>query len=237
LRSKREAALPGVVDRERLRELVDEGALLVEVLPANEYKEDHLPGAISLPLRRLEKEARDVLDMARPVIVYCWDTACDLSPRAAWRLEALGFQHVYDYESGKVDWMAAGLPTEGTNAEKPRAGEVARRDVPTCRLDDRLGDVQERVRAAGWDACVVVNDERVVLGLLREKELGADPDLVVERAMRPGPSTFRPFVSIEEMARFMEEHNLQNSPITTSDGRLVGLLTREDTVRTLSRGR
>jgi rhodanese-related sulfurtransferase len=54
---------------------VAEGAQLVEVLPANEYEEDHLPGAISLPLRRLEAEARDTLDAARPVIVYCWDSA------------------------------------------------------------------------------------------------------------------------------------------------------------------
>ena len=46
--------------------------------------------------------------------------------------------------------------------------------------------------------------------------------------MRPGPSTFRPFVSVEEMARTMTERNLENSPVTTSDGRLVGLLLRED---------
>jgi hypothetical protein len=49
--------------------------------------------------------------------------------------------------------------------------------------------------------------------------------------MRPGPSTFRPFVPIQEMATFMEEHRLDSSPITTSDGRLVGLLLREDAVR------
>jgi rhodanese-related sulfurtransferase len=227
--------LPGDVDRKRLRELIDSGAQLVEVLPAKEYQEDHLPGAISLPLRRLEKEASEVLDKTRPVVVYCWDTVCDLSPRAAWRLEAMGFQQVYDYENGKVDWMAAGLPTEGTNANKPRAGDVARRDVPTSGLDERLGDVEKRVRAAGWDACVVVNPERVVLGLLRARELEADPDLRIEQAMRPGPSTFRPYVSIEEMAKFMTEHDLENSPITTADGRLVGLLIREDAARALSR--
>src|SRR4029077_9088838 len=129
------------------------------------------------------------------------------------------------------DWMAAGLPNEGTKAKQPRAADVARRDVPTCHLQDRLEDVQERVRAAGWDACVVMNDERVVLGLLREKELGGDAGQRIEEAMRPGPSTFRPFVSIEEMARFMTEHNLESSPITTSDGRLVGLLKREDAER------
>src|SRR6266542_2319899 len=158
-----------------------------------------------------------------------------MSPRAAWRLESFGFTRVYDYVAGKLDWMAAGLPTEGTNAERPRAGDVARRDVPTCSLDERLGEVRERAEAAGFDACVVVNDERVVLGLLRKKELEADASLPIEAAMRPGPSTFRPFVPIEEMAHFLTHHDLANAPITTSDGRLVGLLRRDDAVRAAER--
>jgi CBS domain-containing protein len=119
----------------------------------------------------------------------------------------MGFTQVYDYTAGKLDWLAAGLATEGSNTMHPRAGEVARKDVPTCALEERLGEVARRVRAAGWDACVVVNAERVVFGLLRAKELQADPELRVEQAMRPGPSTFRPFVSIVEMARFMADHD------------------------------
>jgi rhodanese-related sulfurtransferase len=51
------------------------GATLVEVLPENEYLEDHLPGAIHLPLRKIETEARSQLDPGAPVIVYCWDSA------------------------------------------------------------------------------------------------------------------------------------------------------------------
>jgi Mg/Co/Ni transporter MgtE len=78
---------------------------------------------------------------------------------------------------------------------------------------------------------VVVNEERVVFGLIREAELEADRDGLVEQAMRPGPSTFRPHVPIEEMAAFMQHHDLASSPITTSDGRLVGLLMREDALR------
>jgi Mg/Co/Ni transporter MgtE len=101
-------------------------------------------------------------------------------------------------------------------------------------LDERLGEVRDRAREAGWDACVVLNEERVVFGLLRSKELEASPDLRIEEAMRPGPSTFRPFVSIEEMAAFMMEHDLESSPITTSDGRLVGLLRREDAAKAAS---
>jgi Mg/Co/Ni transporter MgtE len=154
-----------------------------------------------------------------------------MSPRAAWRLESLGFGEVYDYVAGKLDWMAAGLRTEGTNAARPRAGDVSRKDVPSAGLAERLGDVRERVRAEGWDAVVVTNDERVVLGLLRSKELDKDPDLTMEQAMRPGPSTFRPHVAIREMAESMTEHKLESSPITTSDGRLVGLLLQKDAVR------
>jgi predicted transcriptional regulator len=108
---------------------------------------------------------------------------------------------------------------------------VARRDVPTCGLDERLGEVRERVRAAGWTECVVINEQRVVFGLLRSRELEADPALRIEQAMRPGPSTFRPFVAIDEVAKFMAEHDLESSPVTTSDGRLLGLLMRQDASR------
>jgi CBS domain-containing protein len=153
-----------------------------------------------------------------------------MSPRAAWRLETLGFSRVFDYAAGKLDWMAAGLPTEGLNAAKTRAGNLARRDVPTCQLHERLGDVRERAQAAGWNAAVVVTDELVVVGLLRERELAGDVDRRVEAAMRPGPSTFRPYASVEELARFLAEKDLANCPITTSDGRLVGLVLREDVV-------
>jgi CBS domain-containing protein len=154
-----------------------------------------------------------------------------LSPRAAWRLESLGFGAVYDYAAGKSDWMAAGLPIEGKAAGRPTASTVARRDVPTCYLKESLRDIRERVRAAGWDACVVVNEERIVMGLLRAEELDREGDLAAESAMRPGPSTFRPHVAIDEMAKFMATHDLPNVPVTTSAGELIGVLVREDAER------
>jgi rhodanese-related sulfurtransferase len=63
------------IDRDGVRRLMQQGAQIVDVLPAQEYSEDHLPGAINLPLRKIEAEASQVLDPSRPVIVYCWDTA------------------------------------------------------------------------------------------------------------------------------------------------------------------
>ena len=135
---------------------------------------------------------------------------------------------MYDYTGGKLDWLAAGLMTEGTLAGQPSAGTVARTEVPTCQLAESMNVVRERARGMGWDACVVVNQERVVFGLLRSKELAQGTDEPVERFMRPGPSTFRPHVSILEMTAHMVEHKLESSPITTSNGVLVGLLRRED---------
>ncbi len=67
--------MPKEIDRDGLRRMVEAGAQLVEVLPAEEYAEDHLPGAISLPLRHVDGEGSKVLDKTRPVIVYCWDIA------------------------------------------------------------------------------------------------------------------------------------------------------------------
>jgi rhodanese-related sulfurtransferase len=67
--------MPQEIGRDQLQQLVAQGAQLLEVLPANEYLEEHLPGAINLPLRKLEQEARSVLDPDHPLIVYCWDIA------------------------------------------------------------------------------------------------------------------------------------------------------------------
>jgi rhodanese-related sulfurtransferase len=62
------------IDLPALRELLDKGGQLVEVLPEHEYTDEHLPGAISIPLKRLDAETARVLDRERPMIVYCWDS-------------------------------------------------------------------------------------------------------------------------------------------------------------------
>jgi rhodanese-related sulfurtransferase len=57
-----------------LQELIGGGAQLVDVLPAREYGESHLPGAMNLPLKQLTAKTAAVLPRARPVVVYCWDS-------------------------------------------------------------------------------------------------------------------------------------------------------------------
>src|SRR5919204_2022170 len=107
-----------------------------------------------------------------------------MNARAAWRLERLGFERVYRYAPGKTDWLAAGFPTEGPGAQTLRAGAVARRDIPTCKPDDQVGDAAATAQAAGTDVCIVVNDEGVALGRLRGDALRGDPVSSTERTQK-----------------------------------------------------
>lgn len=61
------------IGRDELQRLLAAGAQLVEVLPPAEYEEEHLPGAINIPLKQLNRETAAQLDRGRPVIVYCHD--------------------------------------------------------------------------------------------------------------------------------------------------------------------
>ena len=92
-----------------------------------------------------------------------------------------------------------------------------------------------RTRLAGeWSSCLVVNDERIVLGRVYRSRLGDDDESTAEEVMDPGPVTFRPDIIVDEMAERMRHDELRTAPITTSDGRLIGLLFREDVERAAS---
>ena len=65
--------MPQPIDYQRLRELIAGGAQLVEVLPQQEFDDEHLPGAINIPLKQLDGASTELLDKQRSVVVYCWD--------------------------------------------------------------------------------------------------------------------------------------------------------------------
>jgi Mg/Co/Ni transporter MgtE len=120
------------------------------------------------------------------------------------------------------------LPREGTNVPERAAGDAAHREVPTCTLGEALAQVRERVRSAGWDTCIVVTDQRVVLGRLGRKAVASDSDESVEQAMSPGPSTVRPSIGTDALLDRMRSRNLTSYLVTTPDGRLVGLVRRDE---------
>ncbi len=157
-----------------------------------------------------------------------------MSPRAAWRLESLGFERVFDYVNGKADWIAAGLPVEGGEATVPSAADAADREPVTTALNEWAGDVARRMEAAGADQALVVNDARIVLGRVRAVDLDENADALVESVMEPGPTTIRPKTPLADIEARLRKRDVSSVVVTTSDGRLVGVLDREHAAAVLA---
>ena len=86
---------------------------LVEALPLQHFADRHLPGAININFDEVEALAPKVLpDTDALIVVYCANTPCQNSSKAAVKLAALGYTNVFEYSEGKEDWIAAGLVTE-----------------------------------------------------------------------------------------------------------------------------
>jgi rhodanese-related sulfurtransferase len=216
--------MPIEIRRKDVKTLVAQDRVqLVEVLPAAEYKKEHLPRAVNIPLETMTSETTKQLRKDVAVIVYCADFECDLSARAAWRLESMGFQEVYRYTPGKADWLAAGWETEGTQAKKVRIRQMIHKDVPTCALRERLEDVKSR-RRPNYDLCVVVNDRNIVLGVIQGEAWDANPLARVSEVMQPGPRTIRPDLEPKDAQRILKNYDGPSAIVTTSDGELLGII-------------
>lgn len=135
-----------------------------------------------------------------------------------------------------MDWISFGLPTEGKKANVLRVSNVMRTDTPTCALTDRLGDVRTATQAAEWDVCAVVNDERIVLGILYGDAWNAPAETPVEDVMSNGPPTTRPNTFIDEMVGRMRRRNTPGILISSSDGALMGYLWKTDAETALETG-
>ena len=113
---KRKATAMETIDRDRVREMVEHERelVLIDVMPPQSYREFHLPRAINVPADdNFDRQVqREVPNKQRPVIVYCQDEQSAASRRAAARLTELGYENVYDYAAGKMDWRKAGLAVE-----------------------------------------------------------------------------------------------------------------------------
>lgn len=151
-----------------------------------------------------------------------------MSPRAAWRLEQLGFSQVYDFVHGKSFWLAHGLPTEGAGADHPRAAFAIDRDVPICVLGDTIATARTRMmKQPGWDRCIITNPSGIVAGLLRSAHLDHSPDTIVDDVMEPGPTTIRPDTNLLQITDRLRRRNLHSVVVTDPGGRLLGVLRRD----------
>lgn len=148
-----------------------------------------------------------------------------MSPRAAWRLERLGYGPVYDYAAGKVDWMAAGLSTIRADSSQPRALDVADRAPPTCRPDQPVSEV---VGSAPPRTLIVINDEGIVLGWFRAGASAGEGTARVEDVMEPGPATVRANEPLPPLLERMAGRQVNEIIVTTPEGRLLGVVRRPE---------
>ena len=151
-----------------------------------------------------------------------------MSPRAACRLAALGFERVYDYMPGKVDWLARGLPVEGDQQPVLRVKDVVRDDVVRARLDQIVGDVRSLVEQSAYGFALVMSTSGTLLGRLRKTMLEGDPDVPAEQVMEPGPSTVRLDTEAAELAGRLRDRGLKTAVVTDPEGRLVGVVRLAD---------
>lgn len=218
--------MASAIDTHTARALHERGALFIEVLPAEDYRQRHIAGAINIPLANMTDDAVTDLDRSATVVTYCFDYQCDLSARAAARLAALGFTDAHDYAPSKEGWIAAALPVEGSSDRETYAIDIARRDVPTCPPTASVGELREHFEK--WPLCVVVDDRRVVLGAVRPEVVGLQPATSVSAVLQPAPSTVRPSVPIRELQRSMREDGKEHVLVSTYEGVLIGLVRNED---------
>jgi CBS domain-containing protein len=137
---------------------------------------------------------------------------------------ALGFDPVYDYVAGKADWLAYGLPREGSRAAAPRAGDVLDTEPPTCALGEDLTTAATAIEGSRYGFCLVVNDQRIGLGRVRRSALeGAVEGGTVESVMEAGPSTVRPDTPARELVDRLARRHLNTAVVTTPEGRLLGV--------------
>ncbi|HET6867497.1 MAG TPA: CBS domain-containing protein [Solirubrobacteraceae bacterium] len=151
-----------------------------------------------------------------------------MSPRAACRLETLGYD-AYDYAPGKVDWMAHGLPVEGSLAARPTALSLILEEVATCALEDRAGEIEQRIDPTPYEFAVALSSSGVVLGRVRRSALkGADPAARVQALMESGPSTIRPHLTIDELSKRLARSDVRTLIVTDPEGKLLGVVRRRD---------
>jgi CBS domain-containing protein len=133
---------------------------------------------------------------------------------------------VADLVAGKAAWLAEGLPSEGFLGDDQRAGAVAQPDVPRVGPTALLSEV--RTVIGSWELAAVTAEDGTLVGVVRAEAAAGPGDRSVEAVMHTAPATVRPSISRRELAQSMDQQGETHVLVTTSGGRLIGLVRRRD---------
>ena len=102
------------ISTEELVELKNSGEnfVLVDVLEKDHFNVGHIPGAVNIPLDQIATKALEKYDKDKHLVLYCASKSCEASPKAAKKLQKLGFENITDYEVGLKGWKEAGNELE-----------------------------------------------------------------------------------------------------------------------------
>jgi CBS domain-containing protein len=132
---------------------------------------------------------------------------------------------------GKVDWLAHNLPVAGERPDASIAGRVMRDDAALCRPTDPIAAVRESIKRSPYPFALVTSDDRTLLGRAPSSALDPASDSPVWEVAEPGPKTFRPHVSAEKVAEVLASKDLRWAIVTTPEGRVLGIASRDDLER------
>lgn len=212
--------MPVPVGRGDVQALVADGAVLVDVLDREEFTRSHLPGAVNVPLGELTPDKMAELDCDQAIIVYGAGLWCDRGPRAARILEHHGLAAVYDYEGGKDDWLAYGLPFAGDGTV------LAVHVLEPCLSaleEEPSSSLLARMDERGEDTAVIVDRGDIVMGVVTRSGLaGLTKGERAGSVTDPDPFTARPSASVSRLGDLLAHTGRPRALITTSSGRLLG---------------
>ncbi|MBV9002083.1 MAG: CBS domain-containing protein [Solirubrobacterales bacterium] len=106
-----------------------------------------------------------------------------------------------------------------------------RDDVARCRATDRIADVRDSIERSPYPFALVTSDDGTLLGRAPASALDRASERPVWEVAEPGPKTFRPHVSAESVSEVLEEKGLRWAIVTTPEGRVLGVASREDLER------
>jgi CBS domain-containing protein len=111
---------------------------------------------------------------------------------------------------------------ENQNPESLTVMDYVQSEVPTCRLDEPVGQVGTRAQERGFIMCAVVNDKGIVFGVISKRDWETDPTALAEQLMDSAPTTLRPSDSLVKAEQVLQKSDRGAVLVTDSDGKLLG---------------